>query len=104
MPSLLEEHNRFWGIIEEATHDFEKIHHLIVSEHYTTLTLGERVAPACRPAGEGKQYSFLSTYPQLTLLPGVYGLVRRDNYTHLAYVLELPHGSLLSPPSSQANL
>jgi hypothetical protein len=47
------EHNRFWGIIEEATHDYEKIHHLIVSEHYTTLTLGERVSPTCRPAGEG---------------------------------------------------
>jgi hypothetical protein len=48
------EHNRFWGIIEEATHDYEKIHHLIVSEHYTTLTLGERVSPSCRPAGEGQ--------------------------------------------------
>lgn len=73
LPSI-REHNRFWGIIEEATHDYEKIHHLIVSEHYTTLTLGERVTPACRPAGEG-----------------VYGIVKRDNYSHLAYVLELPH-------------
>lgn len=31
----------------------------------------------------------------VTLCAGVYGIVKRDNYSHLAYVLELPHGTLV---------
>jgi hypothetical protein len=52
---------------------------------YATKTRGERVQPAARPAGEG-----------------VYAIVRHDDHTHLAYVLELPEEP--GPPQEAFNI
>lgn len=74
MPSSAE-HNRFWGIVEEATFDLARIDALIEEQLYSTLTRGERTLPAARIAGEG-----------------VYALVDNQSFTHLTYILEMPKG------------
>lgn len=53
MPSTTE-HNRFWGLIEEATPKLEVVHELIGSVEYSTITQGERITNPCRIAGAGE--------------------------------------------------
>jgi len=72
LPSL-HEHNRFWGIVEEATEDMTKIDALLGDQSYSTITRGERQLHSCIPVGEG-----------------VYALVQTNGFCHLAYVLENP--------------
>eukprot|EP01119_Soliformovum_irregulare_P024093 TRINITY_DN8567_c0_g1_i1.p1 TRINITY_DN8567_c0_g1~~TRINITY_DN8567_c0_g1_i1.p1 ORF type:complete len:400 (-),score=124.40 TRINITY_DN8567_c0_g1_i1:255-1454(-) len=72
LPST-EEHNRFWGIVEEASDDMSNLERLIDEDHYTTITQGERTNFASRLVGGG-----------------VYAIVQHKNATHLAYVLEMP--------------
>jgi len=73
LPSI-QEHNRFWGVVEEATNDINKIKTLLATGQYTTITRGDRTVPACKQVGEG-----------------FYAIVKHQYSTHLAYVLEFPH-------------
>jgi hypothetical protein len=66
-------HERFWGFVDEVADRPQEVEDELDREEYLTKTRGLRVKPAARPAGEG-----------------VYGLVRHDDHTHLAYQLELP--------------
>jgi hypothetical protein len=66
-------HERFWGFVDEVADRPEDVEDELDPTAYETKTRGLRVQPAARPAGEG-----------------VYGLVRHDDHTHLAYQLELP--------------
>jgi hypothetical protein len=68
-----EAHERFWGFVDEVADRPEDIEDQLDHEQYQTATRGLRTQPAARPAGEG-----------------VYGIVRHDDHTHLAYQLELP--------------
>lgn len=68
-----EEHERFWGFVEEVSHQPRDISEDFAPETYGTRTRGERELPAARPAGEGR-----------------YAFVAHDDHTHLAYQLELP--------------
>jgi hypothetical protein len=69
-----ERHERFWGFVDEVADRPQGVEDELDREDYQTKTRGLRVQPAARPAGEG-----------------VYGFVRHDDHTHLAYQLELPH-------------
>jgi hypothetical protein len=66
-------HERFWGFVDEVADRPQEVEDELDREEYETRTRGLRVKPAARPAGEG-----------------VYGIVRHDDHTHLAYQLELP--------------
>jgi hypothetical protein len=66
-------HERFWGFVDEVAERPQEVEDELDREEYLTKTRGLRVQPAARPAGEG-----------------VYGIVRHDDHTHLAYQLELP--------------
>jgi hypothetical protein len=68
-----EAHERFWGFVDEVADRPEQVERELDRGTYETKTRGLRVQPAARPAGEG-----------------VYGIVRHDDHTHLAYQLELP--------------
>jgi len=72
LPSI-KEHNRYWGVIEESTDDFQKIHAKLAAQQYTTITRGERKLLQCCPVGQG-----------------YYGIMESKQTTHLAYILELP--------------
>ena len=64
---------RNWALNILTTSNAEDIHKELMPAKYTTETRGERRIQAATPAGEGK-----------------YSIVRHDNYTELAYILELP--------------
>jgi hypothetical protein len=66
-------HEREWGFVEKVSRKPGEIERELQQEIYETITRGERVVPAARPAGEG-----------------VYELVRHVDHTHIAYALELP--------------
>ncbi|MEV0639893.1 hypothetical protein AB0I77_34130 [Streptomyces sp. NPDC050619] len=68
-----EEHERFWGFIEEVTGRPETIAEDLERRTHRTQTRGVRTQPEARPAGEGR-----------------YALVRHGDHTHLTYELELP--------------
>ena len=64
---------RNWALNILTTSDPEKIRKELLPTEYITKTRGERRTKAATPAGEGK-----------------YSIVKHDNHTELAYVLELP--------------
>ncbi|MEV1082885.1 hypothetical protein AB0I98_32475 [Streptomyces sp. NPDC050211] len=68
-----EEHERFWGFVDEVTGRPETLVADLEGRTYDTQTRGERTQPEARPAGEGR-----------------YALVRHGDHTHLTYELELP--------------
>jgi hypothetical protein len=68
-----EEKERFWGFVDRVGDRPEEVRNGLERETYRTRTLGWRLQPEARLAGEG-----------------VYGIVRHGDHTHLAYVLELP--------------
>jgi hypothetical protein len=68
-----ERRERVWGFVDEVADRPDVVTQELDQQTYVTRTRGERVLPAARPAGEG-----------------VYGIVRHDDHTHLAYQLELP--------------
>jgi hypothetical protein len=73
MPEVEGGGERFWGFIDLAGRDPEKIEDDLDAEVYETKTRGTRERPAARAAGEG-----------------VYRIVSHGNHTHLVYALELP--------------
>ena len=64
---------RNWALNTLTTTNPEDIHKELMPAEYTTKTRGERRIKAATPAGEGK-----------------YSIVKHDNHTELAYILELP--------------
>jgi hypothetical protein len=74
LPSLDGEGDRTsWGFVEKVASRADAIEDELDAETYETKTRGTRHLPAARPAGEG-----------------VYAIVRHEDHTHLAHVLELP--------------
>jgi hypothetical protein len=74
LPSVDGEGDRkSWGFVEKVASRAEAIEDELDPETYETKTRGTRHPPAARPAGEG-----------------VYAIVRHEDHTHLAHVLELP--------------
>ena len=69
--STSEEKN--WGLNILTTNNPNDIQKELTPAEYTTETRGKRRLPAAAPAGEGK-----------------YTIVKHDNHTELAYILELP--------------
>ena len=69
--STSEERN--WALNSLTTNNPEDIRKELLAAEYETETRGKRRMAAAAPAGEGK-----------------YSIVRHDNHTELAYVLELP--------------
>src|SRR5581483_12308992 len=69
----VKKHEREWAFVYKVSRTPGEIEAELKQEVYETKTRGVRVKPAARPAGEG-----------------VYAIVRHENHTHLAYVLELP--------------
>ena len=69
--STSEEKN--WALNTLTTSNPDDIHKELLPAEYTTETRGKRRLAAATPAGEGK-----------------YTIVRHDNHTELAYLLELP--------------
>ncbi|WP_330342021.1 hypothetical protein [Streptomyces sp. NBC_00557] len=68
-----EEHERFWGFVDEVADRPEAVEADLERRTYGTRTRGERTQPEARPAGEGR-----------------YAIVRHGDHTHLTYALELP--------------
>jgi hypothetical protein len=68
-----EEHERFWGFVDEVADRPEAVEEELERRTYDTQTRGRRTQPEARPAGEGR-----------------YAIVRHGNHTHLTYELELP--------------
>ncbi|HYZ82835.1 MAG TPA: hypothetical protein VE621_00450 [Bryobacteraceae bacterium] len=64
---------REWGFVYKVSDGPDDIEEELKRKEYETKTRGQRVKPSARPAGEG-----------------VYALVRHQDHTHIAYVLELP--------------
>lgn len=64
---------RSWGFIERVSRTPDDVEDELDPITYRTKTRGERHVDAARPAGEG-----------------VYALVRHEEHTHLAYMLEFP--------------
>jgi hypothetical protein len=64
---------RNWALNILTTSNAEDIHKELLAAEYTTETRGKRRLAAAAPAGEGK-----------------YSIVKHDNHTELAYLLELP--------------
>src|SRR5438270_10378944 len=73
LPDVGARKEREWAFVERVTPDANDVKHALGGVTYETRTHGRRVQPAARPCGAG-----------------VYTIVRRDDQTHLAYVLELP--------------
>jgi Protein of unknown function (DUF2795) len=69
--STSEEKN--WALNILTTYNPDDIHNEFLPAEYTTETRGRRRLAAAAPAGEGK-----------------YSIVKHDNHTELAYILELP--------------
>lgn len=69
----LDEHDRFWAFVWRVFNDREALNAELGEQEYTTETRGLRHVAIVRPAGEG-----------------LYAIVRHDDHTHLAYMLELP--------------
>jgi Protein of unknown function (DUF2795) len=69
--STSEEKN--WALNVLTTYNPDDIHNEFLPAEYTTETRGRRRLAAAAPAGEGK-----------------YSIVKHDNHTELAYILELP--------------
>ena len=69
--STSEEKN--WALNILTTSNPDDIHNELLPAEYTTETRGKRRLAAAAPAGEGK-----------------YCIVKHDNHTELAYILELP--------------
>src|SRR5215203_2695628 len=69
--STSEEKN--WALNILTTYNPDDIHKELLPAEYTTETRGKRRLAAAAPAGEGK-----------------YAIVKHDNHTELAYILELP--------------
>ncbi|KAI9136486.1 hypothetical protein BKA69DRAFT_146866 [Paraphysoderma sedebokerense] len=65
---------RYWGFVLKVSEDIEQLAEYLKEETYETSTRGTRHLESCRPLGEG-----------------VYGIVKHQDHTHLAYVLEIPH-------------
>lgn len=78
-----EEHERYWGFVDEVADRPEAVEDDLERQRYSTSTRGERQVAEARPAGEGR-----------------YSLVAHDDHTHLVYALELPR----RPGSVQAEL
>lgn len=70
---LTDEHERYWGFVDEVADRPEAIEDDLERQRYPTRTRGEREVAEARPAGEGR-----------------YNLVAHDDHIHLAYALELP--------------
>jgi hypothetical protein len=64
---------RNWALNTLTTSNADDIHKELLAAEYTTETRGKRRIAAAAPAGEGK-----------------YSIVKHDNHTELAYLLELP--------------
>jgi hypothetical protein len=64
---------RNWALNTLTTSNPDDIHKELLPAEYTTETRGKRRIAAATPAGEGK-----------------YSIVKHDNHTELAYLLELP--------------
>jgi hypothetical protein len=74
LPSVTGEGDRrSWGFVEKVASRPDEIEDELDPKTYQTKTRGERHLPPARPAGEG-----------------VYAIVRHEDHTHLAHVLELP--------------
>ncbi len=78
-----DEHQRYWGFVDEVADRPEAVEDDLERQRYTTRTRGERQVAEARPAGEGR-----------------YDLVAHDDHTHLVYALELPR----HPGAVQADL
>ncbi|CAF0886316.1 unnamed protein product [Didymodactylos carnosus] len=73
LPSV-ENKERFWGYVEKVGENIDEIvEDALESMTYNTVTQGQRQSKADRIAGKGK-----------------YMMVRHDNRTNIAYVLEVP--------------
>jgi hypothetical protein len=68
-----EERDSNWALNTLTTNNAEDIRRELLAAEYETETKGKRRMAAAAPAGEGK-----------------YSIVKHDNHTELAYVLELP--------------
>ena len=66
-------HEREWAFVAEVADSPAELRDDLKRKAYETKTLGNRIQPEARPAGEGR-----------------YALVDHDGHAHLAYVLELP--------------
>jgi hypothetical protein len=85
LPELSDGGEKNWGFVDKVSRAPQEVKDILSRGTYETKTRGERVRPAGRPAGEG-----------------VYALVRHDDHTHLAYVLELPEEP--GPPQETFNI
>jgi hypothetical protein len=68
-----EDHDRFWAFVWRIFRSKEELNEELGAREYVTRTRGVRKLAPVRPAAEG-----------------IYAIVRHDDHTHLAYVLELP--------------
>jgi hypothetical protein len=66
-------HERTWWYVDDVVERAEELRWVLERRSYQTKTLGERVQPPARPAGEG-----------------AYAIARHGDHTHLAYELALP--------------
>jgi hypothetical protein len=77
LPEIVEDKStseeRNWALNTLTTNNAEDIRRELLAAEYETETKGKRRMAAAAPAGEGK-----------------YSIVKHDNHTELAYVLELP--------------
>lgn len=73
LPTIESMHEKDWAMVDFVTADKQALINLLNEQTYSTQTRGERLLPAVRPAGEG-----------------VYGIIKQDRNTYLAYNLELP--------------
>src|SRR5918996_1002407 len=77
LPEIIEGKSTFeeknWALNILTTSNPDDIHKELLPAEYTTETRGKRRLAAAAPAGEGK-----------------YTIVKHDNHTELAYILELP--------------
>src|ERR687897_1240299 len=77
LPEILEgkstSEEKNWALNILTTSNPNDIQNELMPAEYTTETRGRRRLPAAAPAGEGK-----------------YSIVKHDNHTELAYILELP--------------
>jgi Protein of unknown function (DUF2795) len=64
---------RNWALNTLTTSNSYDVHKELLAAEYATETRGKRIIAAATPAGEGK-----------------YSIVKHDNHTELAYLLELP--------------
>lgn len=73
IPGRTDPDERNWAVVTLVTSEPDELREELSAKRYVTVPHGERVLAAAKPVGEGR-----------------YWLIRHEDHTELAYVLELP--------------